>query len=163
VIAAPDPWLAHQRTLAREIAAVLDEATVAILTLTSSPAALSRVADEERTNRSAYDAAPTVWPTDRLAWCLGCGARFWAVARGGRRCYCSRRCCAADYWRNNAAYRERRHAARRALDNDPAYRQRRNAARRAKYRDDPAFRARERARGRANDKARRARRRAEVA
>ena len=123
-----DPWSAAQRELAAAIQTILDDATVAWLTLTSSPDARARAQREERSNVPAYDVAPRSSPCDRVTWCANCGVRFWARVLGPQRRYCSPRCNKQDYWlRMTPAARERSRARVRDRWADPEWRVRENA------------------------------------
>lgn len=95
-----------ERDLAWAVARVLDEATVQLLTLTSSPGARMQAEYEERTGVKAYDDAPRAYPRDELLVCAVCGGRFWRATSlpGSRPTYCSGSC-------RSRAYVRRKHAA----------------------------------------------------
>jgi hypothetical protein len=102
--------------LRRRIARILDDATVALLAVTSSPAAVIRAAYEERGGVPAYDDAPGIKPTDVLKACPYCCYRFWSR---GPSPYCSASCSARDRYRHDSAHREQKRAY-----NSAAYRRR---------------------------------------
>ena len=104
-----------ERDLALAIAAVLDCATIALLELTSSPAARDTVEYEERSGIPAYDHTEGVAGRDVLRICPTCRYRFWGIAGVGTVwVYCSIACERRAYRMRHPEYRARQNAANRA-------------------------------------------------
>lgn len=101
---------AEEHVLARQIAAILDEATVAWLRLTSPVAALVDADHQERAGVPAYDRAAPVAGRDELRTCPHCGRRFWSTC--GQRTYCTEACRRR---RKSMVRDRRRRDARRAV------------------------------------------------
>lgn len=133
-----DPWSYAERVLAERIARILDDATIAILRLTSSGEVLARVATEEVAGVPTYDQAPLTQPRDPVGRCVVCGRVFWGSGTGTPRRFCASACQQVAYWHADpelsASRRERDRLRKRA----------RYAARRA----DPVLHAHDRARRR---------------
>lgn len=103
--------LLSERERQREIARLLDEWTVQLLTLTSTSSALARAEYEERAAIPAYDSPH---PRPDLRRCPVCDRRF--VGERVTKRFCSKACRERHLYWTNRAFRARKNAYNRARD-----------------------------------------------